>query len=57
MTQVTKKEGQVIWEFDNLERIGGHAVTVIGEPQVIDTSDGKAIEFDGEDDGILLPVQ
>lgn len=46
----------MIWEFDNLERIGGHAVTVIGEPQVIDTPEGKAIEFDGEDDGILLPV-
>jgi hypothetical protein len=51
-----KKEQQVIWELDNLEEIGGHKVTVKGEPKVIDTPQGKAIEFDGVDDGIWLDV-
>ena len=45
-----------VWDFDSLETIGGHAVTVEGEPQVIDTPEGKAVEFDGEDDAIFLNV-
>ena len=49
-----EKEQHVIWELDNLEEIGGHKVTVVGEPKVIDTPQGKAIEFDGVDDGIFL---
>lgn len=44
------------WTFDSLETIGGHAVTVEGDPQVIETPDGRAIEFDGEDDAVFLDV-
>lgn len=44
------------WRLDNLETIGGHAVTIAGDPRVIDTPHGKAIEFDGDDDGIFLDV-
>jgi len=44
------------WRFDNLKSIGGHAVKVMGEPKVIDTPKGKAIEFDGVDDAIFLEV-
>ena len=44
----------VTWQLDNLDSIGGHAVTVAGDPRVIDTPDGKAILFDGVDDGIFL---
>ena len=51
-----EKEQQVIWELDNLEEIGGHKVTVVGNPKVIDTPHGKAIEFDGVDDGIFFDV-
>ncbi len=51
-----EKEQSVIWELDNLEEIGGHKVKVVGEPKVIDTPYGKAIEFDGIDDGIFLDV-
>lgn len=51
-----KKEQQVIWELDNLEEIGGHKVIVEGQPKVIDTPHGKALEFDGVDDGIFLDV-
>jgi hypothetical protein len=51
-----EKEQHVIWELDNLEEIGGHKVIVEGEPKVIDTPYGKALEFDGVDDGIFFDV-
>lgn len=46
----------VVWHVDNLETIAGHAVTVVGDPTVIETPNGKAIEFDGINDGIFLDV-
>lgn len=49
-------EKPVVWKFDNLREIGGTAVRVVGEPQVIETPDGKAIAFDGRDDGLFLDV-
>jgi hypothetical protein len=47
---------QEIWKFDGLDRIGGHPVKVIGHPRVIETPDGKAIEFDGVNDGLFFDV-
>src|SRR6185437_15610718 len=35
------------WRFDNLTRIGDTQVTTVGHPQVVDTSFGKAIHFEG----------
>ena len=49
-------EDSVLWLLDNLESIGGHEVRVEGDPRVIETPHGKAIEFDGIDDGIFLDV-
>jgi Concanavalin A-like lectin/glucanases superfamily len=46
----------VVWHLDNLEWIAGHEVTVEGEPKVIETQNGKAIEFDGMNDGIFLDL-
>lgn len=46
----------VTWKFDNLKRIGGLTPEILGEPRVIKTEKGKAIEFDGVDDGIFMPV-
>ena len=46
----------VTWRLDNLEEIGGHPVTVLGEPTLIDTPGGRALEFDGVDDAIFLDV-
>jgi hypothetical protein len=46
----------VVWNLDNLEEIGGHRVTVVGQPRVIDVGSGKAIEFDGQGDAIYLPA-
>jgi hypothetical protein len=47
---------QVTWNFDRLDRIGGHAVAILGQPRVIDTPAGKAILFDGVDDAVQLEV-
>jgi hypothetical protein len=44
------------WSFDRLDQIGGHVATVEGHPRVIETPDGKAIEFNGKDDAIFLDV-
>ena len=38
------------WSFDNLGKIGGHAVTVEGAPKLIETGAGKAVQFDGAED-------
>jgi hypothetical protein len=44
------------WTFDRLDRIGGHPTKVLGDPRVIDTPIGKAIEFDGIDDALFVDV-
>lgn len=46
--------GGVTWTIDNLENIGGHAVTVVGSPRVVDTPGGRALEFNGTSDGLLI---
>jgi hypothetical protein len=45
-----------IWRFDNTSRIGGHELTVLGRPEVIDTSEGKAVLFNGIDDALFFGV-
>jgi hypothetical protein len=47
---------QVVWNFDNLNRIGGNTTEVVGHPHIIDSPGGKAIEFNGVDDGIIVNV-
>jgi hypothetical protein len=42
------------WTFDRLDQIGGHPTTVLGSPRVIDAPFGKAVEFDGVDDALLV---
>jgi hypothetical protein len=46
----------VVWNLDNLETIGGHKVTVVGQPRVIETERGKAIEFNGQSDALFVPA-
>jgi hypothetical protein len=45
---------QSTWTFDRLDRIGGLRVKVEGNPKVIETPLGRAIEFDGVDDSIYI---
>jgi hypothetical protein len=50
----SKETKSTTWNVDNLKRIGQQQVTIIGGPQVIDTPEGKAVMFDGIDDGLEL---
>jgi hypothetical protein len=43
-----------VWRFDRLDRIAGHVTTIHGQPRVIDTPIGKAVEFDGVDDALFV---
>jgi hypothetical protein len=56
--QAPKGNGQdtQVWTFERLDRLGGHATTILGNPRVIDTPAGKAIEFDGVDDALFVDV-
>ena len=45
-----------LWTFDRLDRIGGHPTSVLGNPRVVDTPVGKAVEFDGADDALMVDV-
>ena len=49
-----QSSGPEIWTFDRLENIGGHKTTVLGEPKIIDSPVGKAVEFDGVDDALFV---
>ena len=42
------------WDISNLEEIGGHAVTIFGDPVVVATDLGDAVEFDGVEDQLLV---
>lgn len=46
----------LFWHVDSTETIGGFPCTVHGSPTVIDTPEGKAVEFSGNGDGIVLPT-
>ncbi|MFC1650577.1 LamG domain-containing protein [Candidatus Latescibacterota bacterium] len=51
---VKMRTDQIVWNIDNLALIGGNETSVIGSPDIIDTPGGKAVEFDGVDDGLLV---
>lgn len=52
----TPPEEGLTWYFDRLDQIGGHPITLLGHPRVIDTPAGKAIQFNGVDDAIFIDV-
>ena len=54
--QTAHNERPITWTFDRVDRIGGHETTVLGNPRVIDTPIGKAVEFDGVDDALFVDV-
>ena len=53
---LTQAPAPETWTFDRLERVGGHPTTVLGNPRVVETPVGKAIEFDGLDDALFVDV-
>ena len=44
------------WRFDQIESLGGHPVTAVGHPHLIDSPYGKAVEFNGVDDALFVGV-
>ncbi len=46
----------VLWKFDNIERVGGHRLTVLGRPRVLEVGNERAVEFDGKGDALLFDV-
>jgi hypothetical protein len=47
---------ETLWILDSLQTIGGHVVRVAGEPRLVRTDLGPAVEFDGRGDGLFLDV-
>ena len=45
---------QITWTFDRLDRIGGVSTSVEGHPRIVDGAAGKAVEFDGVGDSLLI---
>jgi hypothetical protein len=45
-----------VWRFDQTALLGGHTVTVLGHPRVIESPYGKAVEFNGVDDALFVGV-
>jgi 6-phosphogluconolactonase len=45
---------QITWTFDRVDTIGGAKTTVEGHPRIIDSPAGKAVEFDGVGDSLLI---
>jgi Concanavalin A-like lectin/glucanases superfamily len=43
-----------VWTFYRLDQIGGHRTIVLGQPRVIDSPVGKAVEFNGKDDALFI---
>jgi hypothetical protein len=52
--QDRKSRSTEVWIFDRIENIGGLPTTVLGHPHVIDTQQGKAVEFNGIDDALFI---
>lgn len=49
-------QSSIRWELDSLDKINGSSTSLYGSPKLINTPEGKSIEFDGLDDGILVPI-
>lgn len=45
---------QTTWELNTVNNLGGHPTQVLGAPRRIEISQGKAMEFDGQQDGIIV---
>lgn len=45
----------IVWRFDRTDRIGGDKTEVFGNPRVIETPDGRAVQFNGVDDALIIP--
>ena len=56
MLSASKQTGSVIWKLDNTTAIGNHQPFLLGHPTVVQDAARKAVQFNGIDDGLILPV-
>jgi len=49
-----RESDSIVWRLDNLENIEGNSPSVLGAPAVVDTPEGKVIQFDGVDDALVF---
>ncbi len=49
-----RAEGPLVWTFDSLDGIGGHAPQVEGAPRLVDSPLGRAVEFGGNGDALFI---
>jgi hypothetical protein len=49
-----RKNKPEVWRCNRLDRIGGYPTKVLGHPRIIQTPYGKAVEFNGVDDALLI---
>jgi hypothetical protein len=54
IAQTPNEPQATIWRFDNIDSIGGQATHVLGHPYLIDSPYGKAVEFNGNDDALIV---
>lgn len=47
--------GTVVWQIENVDTVGGHRPTVLGTPRVVVEDGRKALRFNGESDGLIIP--
>ena len=45
---------QTTWDLNSASNLGGYATQVLGGPRLVEIPQGKAIEFDGQQDGIIV---
>ncbi len=48
------QEGSDTWKMDTVKSVGGFPTLVVGNPEVVDTSVGLALLFDGREDGLQI---
>ena len=46
----------VVWKLDNHTEIGGYSPVVIGNPKIVNESTRTFLSFNGESDGIIVPL-
>lgn len=46
----------LVWPIDSLDTIGGQRTVVLGSPSLVGPAGERAVEFDGIDDGLELPI-
>jgi len=45
---------QTTWDFNRASNLGGYTTQVLGAPRLIEIPQGNAMEFDGQQDGIIV---